>query len=171
MTFNKVYQTLMDKKLRSIRLGSKAPEVLDAYFRRTGVLLREAQLWRAARKTFHIPKAGDLLWRLIHDKVRTGERLDFIDERLQKCPLHQNDLSISHIWLGCSVAKEIWAEAKLIWSRLGSEVQFLVPRNRYELAAFLAIPARDTTKAERSRWRTIYQVACWTIWKAYLSFS
>ena len=60
--------------------------------------------------SLQIPKAGDLLWRLLHGRVLTGTQLSWIDPALWYCPSHHCDLTIQHVWMECSVAEAVWGK-------------------------------------------------------------
>ena len=45
---------------------------LQAYHDATGVKVDAGQLWQGARNKFATAKAGDLLWRFLHQKVEVG---------------------------------------------------------------------------------------------------
>ena len=170
LSYNKAYKMLLKQKLKGINFNDRAMGPIEAYRARTGVVVRPARLWRAARDALNVKKAGDLLWRMLHGRVLTGKELHWIDPRLQLCPLHQCDLSIHHVWIECTVAGAVWREAAQIWRNLRSRREFRPPRSQNEMVALTAF-SPNLTRAEGRRWHAIYRTAVWCIWKAYLSYS
>ena len=119
---------------------------------------------------FGSPRIGDLLWRFLHQKVKTGSDLPWIEEELQRCPIHSVDLTHYHIWIGCTVAEAVWKELTLTWESLGGAKVPLV-RSMAELIAFMAVCPKQVPKGpQRRRWQVLFQGAIWTLWKSYLTY-
>lgn len=141
----------------------------------TGLDLTPSKLWASVRLKFGLPKASDLLYRFLHNKVKTGTQLEWLAEDLQMCPHHRVPLTIDHIFIRCDVARAVWEEVRLVWYRLamieGKEEQAMPPIDKItELIVAMALAPRLTGPARR-RWEIICQTATWGLWKAYLSYS
>ncbi|KAJ1597549.1 hypothetical protein NDA14_003562 [Ustilago hordei] len=67
--FRLIYRQLVLKKIANVNYDHRVQPILQAYQRHTGRPGSLEMIWRAARQEFLTPKQGDLLWRLLHDKV------------------------------------------------------------------------------------------------------
>jgi hypothetical protein len=97
-------------------------------------------MWAAVRKKFRTLKAGDLTWRFLHNKVRTGHELSWIDPELQVYPIYKKGLTVKHVWLECSVSSAVWTEIKILLLRLDSSdkgARLILPQNVNEIIAFM----------------------------------
>jgi hypothetical protein len=111
MTYKKAYKLLMARKLQDISLDVRADRIAVDYQNRFGIVIPTKRIWKAAHKFTALLKSGDLLWRMLHDKIKTGSELDWLPEVVQRCPIHSCSLSLRHIWVKCEVALEVWYEA------------------------------------------------------------
>jgi len=170
LTFTRIYKLLIQRKLEGISFNNLVAGPIEAYRARTGRQVAAKHVWRVARMGLFIPKAGDLLWRMLHQRVITGTRLHWIEEGRQRCPIHHADLTLQHIWLDCTVAQAVWEEASGIWKALGSPILMRTPLTIDEMLA-LAILSPCGTATQNERWHCLYRTAAWSIWKAYLTHS
>ena len=166
---NMVYQKLLSRRLQGHNFSSRTEGPIMAYQERCNTSITESRVWAGARNEFGNPRIGDLLWRFLHQKVKTGSDLTWIPVELQRCPIHRVDLTHDHIWIRCTVAEAVWEEFALTWNSLGGAEAPLV-RTMAELIAFMAICPRQVPKGpQRRRWEVLFQGAVWTLWKSYLT--
>lgn len=92
-----LYKTLMKKKLKDISYAKQTDEVRRSHERMTGKDIKPAIIWKAARKQYCKHKTADLIWRLLHNKVLTGSRLDWVDPEKHFCPIDRKELTLNHI--------------------------------------------------------------------------
>jgi hypothetical protein len=123
-----------------------------------------------------VPKCNDLLFRLLHDRVLTGGRLEWLETAKQRCPLCDVDQTIEHIWVDCPVAKTVWARFEVILKRLDPNSPCTEgPRTSGEFIGLLAVgpdfPRLPIQKTRQARWMMLYSEAVWRIWKDYLDAS
>lgn len=162
---NVVYKALLERRLQGTDFSSRTEASILAYQERCGVSITESRIWSAARNEFGNPRIGDLLWRFLHQKVRTGGDLEW----LQLCPIHGVYLTHHHIWIECTVAQAVWEEFRLTWDALGDTPAPLV-RTMAEMIAFMAICPRQVFKGvTRRRWDVLFQAVVWALWKSYLT--
>jgi hypothetical protein len=95
------------------------------------------RLWATVRNGLTIPKAGDLLWRLLHDKVPTGHQLHWIPLDQQVCPLHGCSLTKTHIFIECETATAVMQEMDEVWAYLGSKVPAIWPTDMDGVTALM----------------------------------
>jgi len=169
VNFRKAYKLILAGKLQSTNFTDRIEGPILAYQRRFGQRVTADRMWAAARNKFGTPRIGDLLWRLLHKKVRTGTDLAWMPLARQLCPIHNVDHSIEHIWLSCTVSKAVWEEFATIWGRLSpTPAAETVTIN--EMIAFMALSPK-LNGIQRRRWDILYQTAIWSLWKCYLSHS
>jgi hypothetical protein len=166
--FTRAYEVLIDRKLSSIGFNNRTVRPLAALQRLTGIAKSPGQLWKAASLEFRVPKAGDLMWRFLHNRGRTGKDLDWLAEELQICPIHRKDLIVRYVWLECTdtVAKAIWEELDLILTNLGDTGQgtrLIPPKTVNELIIFMAFSPFRIKGSKDRRWKVLYQTAVWCI--------
>ena len=167
--FTKAYKAILRNRLDSSDFSDWMQDPIYAYKERTGCLVISDWLWQAARSQFGILKTDDLLWRLLHKKVITGNQLEWISETQRCCPIHLCDFTIYHIWIECTVAETVWQEMKGIWAYL-TETPAVISCTVNELITFMVI-SPDPRAIEGRRWLVLYQTAVWSLWKTYLSHS
>ena len=168
LNFTSAYKLFRDYKLRQVDYNERAIQPLAAYKRMTGEEKTSATLlWRAARDNLTIPKAGDLLWRLLHDKNPTGHELHWLPVEKRVCPIHGSELTKQHIFIDCEVAQAVTQEMDEIWAYLGSQEEMVRPTEMYGMMALMALGIGR--KHERRRWNTLFRTAMWCLWKCYLS--
>ena len=191
--FRTAYKSILKQNQKETNFLERTEGPIQAYrriFREDGVT--PPQLWKAARNKFGHPKVGDLLWRLLHDMVMTGTDLEWIPLPQQLCPIHHIGFTKQHIWLECSVAKEVWDEFEDVYDRLTIE-EARIPTTMAELKVLMAVgpPMSDAFSEEelcllsetekedekrkleihRRRWHILFPMVVWAIWKAYLTHS
>ena len=146
--------------------------VREAFKRMSGKQCSEREVWKSARDQLQARKAGDLLWRLLHDRVRVGadyENIPVEDRWQWTCPWDGDTLDKEHLWLGCGCSAAVWRTMRRILRRMGSRV-VVTPGSMAELIALL-VQSFETSDCGRERWHTLYGLAVWTIWKCYLGWS
>lgn len=88
-------------------------------------------------------------------------------EEQKRCPVHNCYYNLSHIWMSCSVAQEVWAEMRAICNYL-SDTPWVAPSSINLVVALLAVTPK-LKPIEQRRWHILYQLAVWCLWKSYLS--
>ena len=190
--FRSAYNIALNRRQGKVDFLERTEGPVQAYRRMFGVeTVSPPQLWMARNKFGH-PRIGDLLWRLLHDKVATGTDLEWIPTNQQLCPIHNVGYTKQHIWLECSVAADVWEEFQEVYGRLTDE-EARIPKTMSELKVLMAVgpPLRDvldeevlnqlseTEKEEekrrvelyKRRWHILFPMTVWAIWKAYLTHS
>ena len=142
---NAIYKALLDRKLPEVDFSPRTERSILAYQERCNAFIKENRIWAGARNEFGNPRIGDLLWRFLHQKVKTGSDLPWIEEELQRCPIHRVDLTHHHIWIECTVAGAVWEEFTLTWESLGGAKVSQV-RSMTELIAFMAVCPKQVSK-------------------------
>jgi hypothetical protein len=101
LTFARTYKALLQRKLQEVNFNDLVAGPVEAHNRtRTGRQVTAKHVWRAVRRMgLFIPKAGDLLWQMLHQRVITGTGLHKIEKRKQYCPIHRMELTVQHISL------------------------------------------------------------------------
>ena len=170
LSYAQAYKLLLKRRLQ----GKNFNELIEPHLIKYRELCRQEisapKLWSKVRFQFGLPKAGDLLWRFFHQKVRTGEDLTWVEADRQVCPLHQVPLSHEHIWLQCSVALSVWEEFEEIWQHAAHAPPPRTPQSMVELMVMMA-DSPGFSGIDKRRWLILFQGAVWTIWKAYLTHS
>lgn len=169
VSFTEVYKELIQRRSDSDTFTDKVRGPVSSYRRLTGKDISISQLWRGARSQFSHPKAGDLLWRFLHEKVITGPALTWLEEADQKCPIDNEPQTIQHIWIECNTAIGVWKTFSTIYTLLTNRTP-IVPNNVDDLVALMALGPYNH-KIDNRRWRILYSEAVWAIWKAYLTYS
>ena len=168
-SFRTCYRAILAWKCRNVDFSEQTRGPARAYAMITGRKISDQEVWKAARNQFVLPKSGDLLWRLLHNKVRTGKRLTWLSKEQQHCPIDGCDLTIEHIWIECLTAQAVWQEFSALWEFFGTG-KANIPKNKNELLALWAVGPYKSRLTNR-RWRILYTTLVWCLWKAYLSFS
>jgi hypothetical protein len=132
ITFTKAYRIMQASRLQKVDFSHATTVVLTAYRSRTGISYSPSTLWKSVRNDHSYNKAGDLLWRLLHNKVQTGRSLEWLPTNLQLCPFHGCDFTADYIWISCSVAESIWQDVAHIWQQV-SDDPVLIQRFMNEL--------------------------------------
>lgn len=166
-TYRGIYKALVDKYGEGITNRPQIEWARNAVQRRIHRQVSIATTWAAATDLEKTPKCGDLLWRLLHGRVRVGDKLPFLEIDKRMCPHCNTKYTLKHLWLECPIAKTVWREFKTIWRNIATENP-MVPIEFDELVGFMAIPP-DTDKAAALRWRIMYGEVVWTLWKYYLT--
>lgn len=163
------YKAVVEDKFRHQSLDDRITIIAEAVTNRLGRVVRETDLWKAVKRTERVPKANDLLYRLLLGAVRTGSALEWLPEEEQKCPLDGHDQTIEHLFVGCEIATRVWLEMKWIYEKAsGGRCRASIPTNKNELIGLLAIGDNETNKYDQIRWHILYSEAVWQIWKTYL---
>ena len=168
INFTRAYRTLLANRLENVDFRDRTLGLIQAFSHRTSLNVTSARLWAAARTQLGIPKPGDLLWRLLHQKVEVGRDLNWLPEPQQECPIHRCSFTLSHIWVDCIVADAVWTEMNGIqsWITEGTEAP---PQSVNEFIALMALSPVSLKGVGKRRWTALYQTAAWCLWKAYLS--
>ncbi|KAI1097557.1 hypothetical protein F4804DRAFT_166941 [Jackrogersella minutella] len=148
---------LGDRITREGLQGSGASDAAEAFQRRFGNKLTESRIWKAVRTKFCVPKAGDLLWRLLHGAVLTGTELSCEPPEAQHCPLDGQDCTIGHIWIECTTAEEVGREFREIWKAIEGKTP-PIPHNPKELMALMATAPKGSNAGRLKRWLTSYML-------------
>ncbi|OAL28891.1 hypothetical protein AYO20_09371 [Fonsecaea nubica] len=138
--------------------------------------VRVPEVWNAMLMGKRVPKANDLLYRLLLDKVLTGAKLLWTgEEGMDTCPRDGLEQTITHLWVECEIARAVWEEMRAIHlaaTRTRRRGPFVapIPTTREELLGFMAIGSPGlTNRYDKARWHTLYSEAVWQIWKLYLN--
>lgn len=177
LSFRSIYSQLIALKTSHISNHARVLPLLAIYTNFTGLPGSPEMVWRAARDTFLTPKAGDLLWRFLHEKVLVGGDLHWLDASQQCCPRCNTRSSIEHLWIRCPTASALWEIFRLVWNTAWG-LQFpgqpypALPElhSRADLLTWFALPPFKPPILAR-RWRVLYSTAVWTLWLSYLKFS
>lgn len=168
--YGQIYKALVGRKTAG---HAPLPEVLDGPYQAVRAqcssvrTVTKAQIWSAVRDPEKAAKCGDLLFRFLHGKVRTGQKLTWLEDSKKTCPIDGAYQTIEHIWLHCESAKAVWQRYRTLWSIL-SRTPPVVPTSGDELIGFLAVePYPPTQMALRARHGILYSSVVWAIWKAY----
>lgn len=175
VSFSDFYKTLKWHKVgrNEDYYQEKTAGVREAFKGRTGRTITDRTIWKAVRAEFGTPRIGDLLWRLLHRQVHTGDKLEWLPVERRRCPhCPDSETTLRHIFATCAGAHAVWAQFIVIWLRAAPEdKEFKGPTSVEEMVAFLAVsPFRQGTVKDR-RWRILYGTAVWCLWKQYLEIS
>nr|POF13512.1 hypothetical protein CFP56_02535 [Quercus suber] len=126
------------KRLQGMDLKMNVEGILAARKTKTKMMLHPDKPWLMARVQYGVPKSGELLWRLLHDKVRAGQELEWISGHCQRCPVDGQNLSTSHIWVACMVAQMMWKESSIVWE-VTSTITHFSTKSLSELLAYMSV--------------------------------
>lgn len=174
-TYKDIYSLMIAGKVKGINYDSvvEGPRMaLSELLRRP---VRASELWQEIKQFERNPKADDLLWRFLHAKVAVGNEIDWLLPEKKVCPYCRDScgntvlLTISHVWIECKAAKEVWDLFGKVWERLHGRPPRFLPTSKDSLVAIFAkSPYRGAAK---SRWITLFTAAVWILWRAYLDSS
>lgn len=175
--FREIYRQLVSQKTKDVNYDARVQPILQIYTNHTGKRGNLAMIWRAARHEFLTPKQGDLLWRLLHAKVKIGQDLHWLPRESQICPNCIIPSSIEHLWIECPAAQHLWCLVRTIWDKAWditdpntAKPAFPQIESRHDLACWLALaPVSDRFHARR--WKVLFGTAVWSIWISYLRWS
>ena len=134
-------------------------------------IVRASQIWRAVDRPERVPKANDLLQKLLWGSLRTGKKLQFLTEDKHLCPVDGEDQDLNHIFIDCSVARAVWEEFSRILINLNHPRGFALPENMNQLVGFFALEPTQWGGLDASRWHILYSETVWQVWKCYLNNS
>ena len=85
-----------------VDLNRKTKGAIDAYRALTKRIIELKRVWSAASLRLCTLKTGNLVWRLLHDKIWTGNQLVSVpEENRKRRPLDGRPLTHNHIWPTC----------------------------------------------------------------------
>lgn len=174
-TYKGIYSLMIAGKVKGINYDSVVEGPRAALSMLLDRPVRAKELWYEIKQFERNPKADDLLWRFLHAKVAVGNEIDWLLPEKKVCP-HCRDPSggtvlqtISHVWIDCRAAREVWDLFGKVWERLhGRPPRFLPTSKDSLIAIFAKSPYRGVAK---SRWITLFTAAVWILWRAYLDSS
>lgn len=169
LTYKEIYNLRLATVLENCNFSKKTEGPLKAFNDMVGWSPKEDKLWIATRNTSFKGKVGDLLWRLIHQKVRTGPDLTWINREKHECPIDGQPLTPTHLWIECAGAKAVWGLFVEMIGALGYKVVHTPSSLNEVIALFAFCPAKGGTKERQ--WYILYSTAMWCIWRSWLSFS
>lgn len=106
--------------------------------------VRAKELWHGIKQLERNPKADDLLWRLLHAKVKVGSEIDRLLPEQKVCPYCKDErgnnvnINIPHVWIECKAAKEVWNLFAGGWERLQGRPPKFLPNSKDRLIALFA---------------------------------
>lgn len=166
--YRKAYEVLTAEKMRGHSLNARVAAIVGEMTRKLHRVVRASELWKAIRSYDRVPKANDLLYRLLLDVVSTGEALTWETLEAQTCPVDGEIQTIEHIWIDCTLAEAIWGSFTQIYERAArGRSHGTVPTNRRDLVGLFALGPGLTDKYDLMRWHILYSEAVWQIWKLY----
>lgn len=166
LSYTIIYRGLVQAKLEKLDETSTIEAPRRAVAALLGRTVTSSEMWGATRDFEKLPKAGDLLWRLLHEKVYTGDQLHWLPVDKRTCILDGQTQSIQHIWIDCEAARGVWDLFRTVWHKIQG-VDPVLPTSTETLIGLLAV-SPSTEKYERIRWKILYSTAVWSIWNAYL---
>ncbi|KIW74051.1 hypothetical protein Z517_12461 [Fonsecaea pedrosoi CBS 271.37] len=162
-----VYKTLNKYVQGGHTLDDRIEGIVLTMSRALRRAVRASEVWNAVLMRKRVPKANDLLYRLLLDKVLTGAKLLWTGEEGVDMPQR---------WPGADHHPlAVWQEMRAIHlaaTRTRRQGPFVapIPTTREELLGFMAIgPPGLTNRHDKARWHTLYSEAVWQIWKLYLN--
>lgn len=162
------YRVITEEKVRGSSLNDRIAAIVTEMSRKLHRIVRATELWKAIECYERVPKANDLLYRLMLDVVETGEALTWETLEAQTCPLDETLQTIEHVWIECEAATEIWGEFERIYNRAARGRSYGTgPTNRRDLVGLFALGPGLTNKFDLIRWHILYSEAVWQIWKLY----
>ena len=174
--FTKIYEVLVHEKTKGKDFWDRIEGPRRALSSLLGRDVDAQSLWSQIRRYERKPKANDLLWKFLHQKIQVGDERTWIAEEKRSCSwcTHENPqqaiLTTEHLWLKCPAAKHVWYLVKEIWRRITGTPISPLPRSKVEMIGLFAV-APYTGEVAKSRWITLYTAAVWILWTSYLNTS
>ena len=162
----KIYKTLMQQRIEDVNFFVRVKEFIDAFHRVIDERLISDRLWQTIKTRFDIFKVENLLWRLLHQKIKIEMNWKWLKKSQRFCLIHDVFFTLQHIWVKCSVTKIVWQKMKKIWKYFDT-FKFVQSNTVSELIVFMTI-CFIITESTVKRWNIIYQTTMWAIWKIYL---
>lgn len=113
MDYTWAYKAVIEEKTKGSTLNDRIRDISEDITNLLGRVVRETDLWRAVKSTERVPKANDLLYRLLLGTVRTGLDLTWMDWEGQSCPVEGEVQTLYHLFVDCVVARSVWEEMRL----------------------------------------------------------
>lgn len=163
MNFKIWYETLTWRKSKDLDLPKIRPGIMEVGDKRHP-FLAEAKVWEQSRSKRRKGKLNDFIWRLLHDRVLTGNRLSWLEVDQQRCDLCLCENDLEHIFLKCPKVSALWEYYASILAASGTIVY--IPTSLDDIIVNLIIPVGGSGP-ERDRTNLLFSVAIWTIWRSY----
>jgi hypothetical protein len=140
---------------------------------RDGIRIPEGQLeqiWKRIKPKAGviIPKASDLMWKILHDVVIGGQ--DWLKEKAT-CPLCRKRMIARHIFWECAGARAVWLELFRLWQQVTDETVILPASFGDVILAEVSILRKIRDPHTVRRWRIFHSEALWSIWVVKCSWS
>jgi exonuclease III len=170
MNFKKIYQDLIWLKTAGLNLDEAIKGPLD--IAKSLVPVEKAHkitthtMWLATRNLEAVPKAGDLIWRFLHSKVKTAAELEWVEEPKKRCPIDNQLRTKEHVWLECAAAKGVWETMEQILENIIGTKPPRATSIDHVIAYLCVSPYKDLVA--KVRWKIFMTTAVWAIWKSYL---
>lgn len=163
-SYTRAYKIILEKLIANVDYRDRTRKPIEAFQRLAGLKKTSKQMWTAVGKEFRVLKSGDLLWRFLHQKIKTGRDISWAKEAQQVCPIHRTGMTTNHVWLECTVTIAIWEELKTIVKDPGDEgrgTRLISPKSMDEVIALMAFSPYKGPKDRR--WKGLYQSAVWCL--------
>ena len=124
MYYKYIYKVVTHSKDDPRALRTRVADVRLEMTRKLCRTVRTVELWKSVYDKdiarYRLPKANDLLYRLLLGVVECGPELHWLDDNAQRCPMDGELQTVEHIWVHCKVADEVWGAFERIYWRLSS---------------------------------------------------
>ena len=175
--YSTIYQTLVHDQTWGMNLNETLEGPRATLQLMLGRPVRYADMWKEVRQYERNPKADDLLWTFLHNRVQVGADRSWLPPDRWRCPwcrnfqLNENaPLTIEHIWIECQAAKQVWELFSQVWIHLSGKPPAFLPSGKNTLVALFA-RAPYKSFGPRQRWIIMFTSAVWVLWRSYLDWS
>ncbi|KAI9051091.1 hypothetical protein LZ554_005196 [Drepanopeziza brunnea f. sp. 'monogermtubi'] len=98
LRYKESYQVMTIRASQRINTSHLLREVRESLSFLLHRAVEPKEIWlEVTSKKGRVPKCNNLLFRLLHDRVITGRRLEWVDSTKQICPLCHVDQTVEHI--------------------------------------------------------------------------
>ena len=166
----KNYKFMIKQKIENIDFFDKIKKLIETYHRATCVKFSKKKVWHTTKLQFDLIKIENLLWKLLHQKLKIEVNWHWLKEIKRMCSIHEQIFTIYYIFFECFVVDAMWQKIKNVWIYLCLE-KIKIFQNVSKLIVYMTFCSLKTTSLNKRKWNIVFRTTIWIIWKIYLFHS